>query len=77
MTGKGKEDPSSSAFLRARGGSSALISKLEAEMSEMRAKLDIWRGKYYEAVHYIRQLHLAYPDAVDANPVADELEQDF
>ncbi|APG82360.1 hypothetical protein [Corynebacterium pseudotuberculosis] len=54
-----------------------MISKLEAEMSEMRAKLDIWRGKYYEAVHYIRQLHLAYPDAVDANPVADELEQDF
>ncbi|ARX64292.1 Hypothetical protein Cp262_2188 [Corynebacterium pseudotuberculosis] len=47
-----------------------MISKLEAEMSEM-------LGKYYEAVHYIRKLHLAYPDAVDANPVPDELEQDF
>ncbi|CAB0543318.1 hypothetical protein CIP107521_00725 [Corynebacterium diphtheriae] len=53
------------------------INQLKSEVEGLRDKLNLWRGRYYIAVHYIRSLHLAYPASLDRFPVPDELEQDF
>lgn len=54
-----------------------LISKLEVEVGELREKLEVWKSRYYAAIHYIRTLHLSFPDSRTMHPVPDELEQDF
>lgn len=43
----------------------------------MRDKLEVWRSRYFIAVHYIRQWRLRHPESVDELPIPDELEQDF
>lgn len=54
-----------------------MIARLQDQLNQIQEKLDLWRTRYYAAVHYIRELHLAYPGAREKYPVQDELEQDF
>lgn len=54
-----------------------MIARLQDQLNQIQEKLDLWRTRYYAAVHYIRELHLAYPGAREKYPVPDELEQDF
>ncbi|AKN77509.1 hypothetical protein HO100_11445 [Corynebacterium ulcerans] len=54
-----------------------LISKLEMEVREVREKLEVWKSRYYVAIHYIRTLLLAFPEALKKHPIPDELDQDF
>ncbi|MES3669881.1 hypothetical protein [Corynebacterium diphtheriae] len=53
------------------------IDHLRAEINEVREKLELWKTRYYIAIHYVRQLHLGFPEARAKFPVPDELEQDF
>ncbi|CAB0557849.1 hypothetical protein FRC0095_01473 [Corynebacterium diphtheriae] len=54
-----------------------MIARLQDQLNQIQEKLDLWRTRYYAAVHYIRELHLAYSGAREKYPVPDELEQDF
>lgn len=53
------------------------IAQLRVEVSSLRDKLEVWRSRYFIAVHYIRQWRLRHPESVDELPIPDELEQDF
>lgn len=53
------------------------INEMRAEIAELRDKLEVWKSRYFVAVHHIRQWRLRHPESVDELPIPDELENDF
>lgn len=55
----------------------AKIDRLQTEVDQLREKLEVWKSRYYIAVHYIRSIHVKFPDSLAYLPIPEELEQDF
>lgn len=55
----------------------AALKELRAEVASLAQKLEVWKSRYYIAVHHIRQWRLKHPESVKELPVPDELENDF